>query len=48
MCIRDSVCSRVVSLPLYPELDAAAVDQIIAAVRGFPVAGNSTDNRYEA
>jgi dTDP-3-amino-3,4,6-trideoxy-alpha-D-glucose transaminase len=46
--VADRVCSRVVSLPLYPELDAAAVDQIIAAVRGFPVAGNSTDNRDEA
>jgi dTDP-4-amino-4,6-dideoxygalactose transaminase len=33
--IADRVCDRVLSLPLYPELDGAAIDQVVAAVRGF-------------
>lgn len=35
--IADRVCDRVVSLPLYPGLEVAAVDRIVAAVRRFPV-----------
>jgi dTDP-4-amino-4,6-dideoxygalactose transaminase len=32
--IADDVCNRVMSLPLYPSLDASAIDQIVAAIRG--------------
>ena len=36
--VANRVCDRVVSLPLYPALENAAIDQIVAAVRSFPMA----------
>ena len=36
--IADDVCTRVLSLPLYPTLDGSAVDQIVAAIRSFSMA----------
>ena len=36
--VADRVCNRVLSLPLYPGLDTAAIDRIGDAVRRFPVA----------
>ncbi len=39
--IADRVCDRVMSLPLYPSLDAAAIDQVVAAVRSFPMTSAS-------
>jgi len=35
--IADHVCDRVLSLPLYPTLEATAVDRVVAAVRSFPL-----------
>jgi dTDP-4-amino-4,6-dideoxygalactose transaminase len=35
--IADRICDQVLSLPLYPALDAAAIDAVAAAVRAFPV-----------
>ena len=34
----DGVCDRLLSLPLYPALDATAIDRVVAAVRSFPMA----------
>jgi dTDP-4-amino-4,6-dideoxygalactose transaminase len=35
--VADEVCDRVLSLPLYPELGAAAVDEVAAAIHSFRV-----------
>ena len=35
--VADEVCDRVLSLPLYPELDAEAVDEVAAAIHSFRV-----------
>jgi dTDP-4-amino-4,6-dideoxygalactose transaminase len=36
--VANRVCDRVLSLPLYPALESAAIDQVVAAVRSFPMA----------
>ena len=36
--IAEDVCNRVLSLPLYPSLDASAVDQVVATIRSFSMA----------
>jgi len=35
--IADRICDRVLSLPLYPTLEATAVDRVVAAVQSFPL-----------
>jgi dTDP-4-amino-4,6-dideoxygalactose transaminase len=39
--VATRVCDRVLSLPLYPALGSEAIDQIVAAVRSFPMASVS-------
>ena len=39
--VADRVCDRVLSLPLHPGLDRAAIDQVIATVRSFRIASAS-------
>jgi dTDP-4-amino-4,6-dideoxygalactose transaminase len=36
--VANRVCDRLLSLPLYPALESAAIDQVVAAVRSFPMA----------
>ena len=36
--VATGVCDRVLSLPLYPCARSAAIDQVVAAVRSFPMA----------
>ena len=40
--IADRVCDQVLSLPLYPGLDAAAIDQVAAAARSYRSLSRST------
>jgi dTDP-4-amino-4,6-dideoxygalactose transaminase len=39
--VANRVCDRVLSLPLYPALGSAAIDQVVAAVRSFPIASTA-------
>jgi dTDP-3-amino-3,4,6-trideoxy-alpha-D-glucose transaminase len=34
--VADEICAQVVSLPLYPSLTAAALDEVVAAVQSYP------------